>query len=75
MGASTFPFVIPLIYKFQLNLFNFCRIFLEWDDRELSTTILCSWLIFWYYFDPWMTPLLIAALFPVIWFIDHKLRK
>ncbi|KAF9419196.1 hypothetical protein HW555_004123 [Spodoptera exigua] len=78
-------FDIPLIYKNckfirdtfdALFIFNeYFKIFLEWDDRELSTTILCSWLIFWYYFDPWMTPLLIAALFPVIWFIDHKLHQ
>ncbi|CAH1643433.1 unnamed protein product [Spodoptera littoralis] len=78
-------FDIPLIYKnckfirdtFEA-LFSFnehFKVFLEWDDRELSTTILCCWLIFWYYFDPWMTPLLIAALFPVIWFIDHKLHQ
>ncbi|XP_063891058.1 multiple C2 and transmembrane domain-containing protein isoform X1 [Helicoverpa armigera] len=75
-------FDIPLVYKnckfiketFDvLYIINECiKSFLEWDDRELSTTILCCWLIFWYYFDPWMTPLLIAALFPVMWFIDHK---
>lgn len=47
----------------------------EWEDREYSTTVLCSWLVFWYYFHPWMTPLLIAALFPVVWFLDAKQRK
>ncbi|KAJ8734804.1 hypothetical protein PYW08_014054 [Mythimna loreyi] len=75
-------FDIPLIYKnckfiketfealFLIN--ENIKIFLEWEDRELSTTVLISWLIFWYYFDPWMAPLLTAALFPVMWFIDHK---
>ncbi|XP_026727361.1 multiple C2 and transmembrane domain-containing protein-like isoform X1 [Trichoplusia ni] len=77
-------FDIPLIYKnvkFIRDTFNFLfainesfkRLF-EWEDREYSTTVLCSWLVFWYYFHPWMTPLLIAALFPVVWFLDAKQR-
>ncbi|CAG5017854.1 unnamed protein product [Parnassius apollo] len=70
-------FSIPLIYynlKFIKSVFDgiyigneyFKRTF-EWENREKSALALGGWLLFWYYFRVWMTPLLLVLPFIPYW--------
>lgn len=71
-------FSIPLIYG---NLVFIKKIFtaiqygnehlkyvFEWESREKSGIALGGWLIFWFFFRMWMTPLLIVLPFVYYWF-------
>ncbi|XP_075982632.1 multiple C2 and transmembrane domain-containing protein-like isoform X2 [Anticarsia gemmatalis] len=80
--AKPQKFDIPLIYKnckFIRDTFDFLyrinesfKLLFEWEDRELAYTAIIMWLAFWYYFEPWMGPLLILALFPVVYVLDKR---
>lgn len=78
-------FNIPLIYsnlKFIKELFNalyitnehYKRVF-EWDNREKSATALVIWLVFWYFFNLWMTPLLLLIPFLHQWISQRYFNK
>ncbi|CAG9782990.1 unnamed protein product [Diatraea saccharalis] len=70
-------FDIPLVYSnmefirdtfhalFEINE-QYKRLF-EWENRELSFTVLVCWLVFWYYFRLWATPLLLLLPFVYFW--------
>ncbi|XP_028159488.1 multiple C2 and transmembrane domain-containing protein-like isoform X2 [Ostrinia furnacalis] len=70
-------FNIPLIYsnlKFIRDVFNavyianehYKRAF-EWENREMSVIALVGWLVFWFFFRIWMTPLLALGPFVYFW--------
>ncbi|CAB3248444.1 unnamed protein product [Arctia plantaginis] len=75
-------FDLALVYKnvkFIRDTFEFLYVIneyfkhlFEWEDREFSAAALIIWLIFWYYFEPWMGPLLTLALFPVVYIYDQE---
>ncbi|XP_045508697.1 multiple C2 and transmembrane domain-containing protein-like isoform X2 [Colias croceus] len=75
-------FDIPLIYSnliFIKNIFkvfrtgneHFKRVF-EWENQELSAMALGGWLIFWYFFRLWMTPLLLLLPFIHYWLVHRN---
>ncbi|XP_038209545.1 multiple C2 and transmembrane domain-containing protein-like [Zerene cesonia] len=75
-------FDIPLIYSnliFIKHIFkvfrsgneHFKRVF-EWENQELSAMALGGWLIFWYFFRLWMTPLLLLLPFIHYWLVQRN---
>ncbi|RVE43709.1 hypothetical protein evm_011645 [Chilo suppressalis] len=75
-------FDVPLVYsnmEFIRDTFNtlfeineqYKRLF-EWENRELSFTVLLGWLVFWYYFRMWATPLLLLLPFFYFWIIQTQ---
>ncbi|KAJ0181208.1 hypothetical protein K1T71_003293 [Dendrolimus kikuchii] len=74
-------FNIPLIYnnlKFIKIIFDCIQIgneylknVFEWDNREKSALALGAWLLFWYFFRIWMTPLLLIIPFIYYW-VGHR---
>ncbi|CAH2068633.1 unnamed protein product, partial [Iphiclides podalirius] len=70
-------FSIPLIYsnlKFIKVVFDYIYLgneyfknTFEWENREQSALALGAWLIFWYFFRMWMTPLLLVVPFIPYW--------
>ncbi|CAB3237283.1 unnamed protein product [Arctia plantaginis] len=71
-------FNIPLIYsnlKFIKDIFyavyygnEHLKYVFEWENREKSAIALGAWLIFWFFFRMWMTPLVIVLPFIYFWF-------
>ncbi|XP_075982654.1 multiple C2 and transmembrane domain-containing protein-like isoform X2 [Anticarsia gemmatalis] len=71
-------FSIPLIYgnlKFIKNVFSaiqygneHLKYVFEWESREKSAIGLGIWLVFWFFFRMWMTPLVIVLPFIYFWF-------
>ncbi|XP_045489370.1 multiple C2 and transmembrane domain-containing protein [Pieris rapae] len=75
-------FDIPLIYSnlifikhifkvFQMGNEHFKRVF-EWENQELSAMALGGWLIFWYFFRLWMTPLILLLPFIHYWLVRRN---
>ncbi|CAH0722602.1 unnamed protein product, partial [Brenthis ino] len=75
-------FDIPLIYSnlvfikdifkvFQTGNEHLKRLF-EWENQEISAAALVGWLIFWYFFRMWMTPLLLALPFAHYWLLQRN---
>ncbi|XP_021205323.2 multiple C2 and transmembrane domain-containing protein isoform X1 [Bombyx mori] len=70
-------FSIPLIYNnllFIKDIFNvvhtgneYLKNSFEWENREKSVLALCAWLVFWFFFRMWMTPLLVLLPFLYYW--------
>lgn len=70
-------FNIPLIYsnlKFIKDIFyavyygnEHLKYLFEWENREKSALALSAWLLFWYFFRMWMTPLLVLIPFLYFW--------
>ncbi|CAK1548523.1 unnamed protein product [Leptosia nina] len=75
-------FDIPLIYNnlifikhifkvFQTGNDHFKRVF-EWENQELSALALGGWLIFWYFFRLWLTPMLLLLPFIHYWLVQRN---
>ncbi|XP_068628403.1 multiple C2 and transmembrane domain-containing protein-like isoform X2 [Battus philenor] len=74
-------FSIPLIYnnlKFIKIVFDYIYLgnehykqAFEWENREQSALALGAWLIFWYFFRMWMTPLLLVVPFLPYWAMNR----
>ncbi|XP_026324294.1 multiple C2 and transmembrane domain-containing protein-like [Hyposmocoma kahamanoa] len=70
-------FNIPLIYsnlKFIKDIFSNIAVcnehvkhLFEWDDRQKSAISLAVWLVFWYFMQLWMMPLLLLVPFLYKW--------
>ncbi|KAJ8734009.1 hypothetical protein PYW07_014560 [Mythimna separata] len=70
-------FSIPLIYnnlKFIKDIFSavyygneHLKYLFEWENREKSALALSAWLLFWFFFRMWMTPLLAVIPFLYFW--------
>ncbi|XP_026727345.1 multiple C2 and transmembrane domain-containing protein-like isoform X3 [Trichoplusia ni] len=70
-------FNIPMIYnnlKFIKDIFyavhygnEHLKYLFEWDNREKSALALTAWLLFWFFFRMWMTPLLAVIPFVFFW--------
>ncbi|XP_035429249.2 multiple C2 and transmembrane domain-containing protein isoform X2 [Spodoptera frugiperda] len=70
-------FSIPLIYnnlKFIKVIFTVVyygnehlKYLFEWENREKSALALGAWLLFWFFFRMWMTPLLAVVPFVYFW--------
>ncbi|XP_072935997.1 multiple C2 and transmembrane domain-containing protein-like isoform X2 [Epargyreus clarus] len=75
-------FDIPLIYsnlKFIKSIFNYIQVgndhlkrLFEWENQEKSAIALGAWLIFWYFFRMWMTPLLLVLPFAHNWIVQRN---
>ncbi|CAH2253332.1 jg967 [Pararge aegeria aegeria] len=75
-------FDIPLIYSnlifvknifkvFQIGNEHLKRVF-EWENQEKSICALLGWLIFWYFFRMWMTPILLTLPFAHYWLTQRN---
>ncbi|KAJ2944232.1 hypothetical protein O0L34_g18212 [Tuta absoluta] len=58
---------LKVIIDWIIETFKVIKTLFEWDNKYLNTVILAVWLIFWYFFEAWMMPLLL--LIPFYW---HK---
>ncbi|XP_045760811.1 multiple C2 and transmembrane domain-containing protein-like isoform X1 [Maniola jurtina] len=75
-------FDIPLIYSNLIFVKNIFKVFqignehlkqvFEWDNQEKSVCALIGWLIFWYFFRMWMTPLLLTLPFAHYWLTQRN---